>query len=202
MNNKPLPTKALRIIIGAILIVLGLLLLINPEFSLMTVCNFLGIVSVIKGLSKIIEYKRSHNKSGMISGILFLVLSFLLFLHPKSLLSVFPVVVGIAVLIYGISTFLSRKSKELPSKILSIIMVIVGIVAIVLPFKFAEAITAVSGLVISLIGIVIIVLACIKEKPKTLDPEIESREETQKGKISSPTEEEYTEVEFTDVDDE
>lgn len=183
------PDKTIPVITGAIIAVVGLILLIKPATSLVTVCYILGIAAAIKGIIKIIESKKSDNTTAMISGIATLVLAFVLFLHPKFLLSIFPVVIGLGVLGYGIFSLLSRKAKSLFSKIIPITAVIIGISLIIVPFKFAKAITAVTGLALLIIGILLILSEFVFNKY------------TDKNNIPKISDDGYKEVDFRDVED-
>ncbi len=178
-----------RIITGAIIAVVGLILLIKPGTSLVTVCYILGIAAAIKGILKILESKKTDNTGAMVSGVATIVLAFILFLHPQFLLSIFPIIIGIGILGYGIISLLSHKAKGFVPKIIAVITVIVGITVIVVPFKFAETITAVTGLALVIIGIIIIAAEFIFKKyiDKTDIPEL--------------PDDGYKEVEFRDVEE-
>ena len=183
------PDKTIPVITGAIIAIVGLILLIKPATSLVTVCYILGIAAAIKGIIKIIESKKSDNTTAMISGIATLVLAFVLFLHPKFLLSILPVIIGLGILGYGIFSLLSRKAKSLFSKIIPITAVIIGISLIIVPFKFAKAITAVTGLALLIIGILLILSEFVFNKY------------TDKNNIPKISDDGYKEVDFRDVED-
>lgn len=181
--------KTIRIITGAIIAIVGLILLIKPATSLVTVCYILGVAAAIKGILKIIESKKSDDTTAMISGIATLVLAFVLFLHPKFLLSIFPVIIGLGILGYGIFSVLSHKSKGVFSKIVPTIAVIIGIAVIIVPFKFVKAVTAVTGLALLIIGILLILSEFVFKKYIDID------------NIPKISDDGYKEVEFRDVED-
>ena len=187
--NLQFSTKAIRLITGAIIIAVGLLLLIKPATSLVTVCYILGIGAAVKGILKIIESKKSDNTGSMISGISTLVLALVLFLHPRFLLSIFPVIIGLCILGYGIFSLLSRKSPGIFSKIIPVVAIITGITVIVVPFKFAEALTSVTGFALLIIGILLIISDFVSNKY------------SDKHNIPKISDDGYEEVEFRDVED-
>lgn len=189
LDKMQLSTNITRIITGAVIAIVGIILLIKPGTSLVTVCYILGVAAAIKGIVKIIDSKKSDDTGAMISGVATLVLSFVLFLHPQFLLSIFPVIIGVGILGYGIISLLWNKAKGFIPKIFSAVAVIVGIAVIVVPFKFAETITAVTGLALVIIGIIVIAAEFILKKYiDTTD-------------IPVLPDDGYKEVDFRDVED-
>lgn len=189
LDKIQLSANITRIITGAVIAIVGLILLLKPGTSLVTVCYILGVAAAIKGVVKIIESKKSNNTGAMVSGVATLVLAFVLFLHPEFLLSIFPVIIGIGILGYGIISLLSHKAKGIVPKIIPAVSVIVGIAVIVVPFKFAETITAVTGLALVIIGILLAISDFIfKKYIDTTD-------------IPKIPDDGYKEVEFRDVED-
>ncbi len=189
LDKIQLSANITRIITGAVIAIVGLILLLKPGTSLVTVCYILGVAAAIKGVVKIIESKKSDNTGAMVSGVATLVLAFVLFLHPEFLLSIFPVIIGIGILGYGIISLLSHKEKGIIPKIIPAVAVIVGIAVIVVPFKFAETITAVTGLALVIIGILLAISDFIfKKYIDTTD-------------IPKIPDDGYKEVEFRDVED-
>ena len=189
LDKIQLSANITRIITGAVIAIVGLILLLKPGTSLVTVCYILGVAAAIKGVVKIIESKKSDNTGAMVSGVATLVLAFVLFLHPQFLLSIFPVIIGIGFLGYGIISLLSHKAKGIVPKIIPAVAVIVGIAVIVVPFKFAETITAVTGLALVIIGILLAISDFIfKKYIDTTD-------------IPKIPDDGYKEVEFRDVED-
>ena len=57
LDKIQLSANITRVITGAIIAVVGLILLIKPGTSLVTVCYILGVAAAIKGVVKIIESK-------------------------------------------------------------------------------------------------------------------------------------------------
>lgn len=187
--KKFLFQKNAPFILGAALIIIGVLILIFPGTSLKTVCSVLGIIVAVKGALKLFKYIKGKNEEtqnmlDLISGVLIIMSALVLILHPQKILSVIPVLIGIAVLIYGISSFFG-KATSLFSKISAIITIIIGVGIIGSPFALAEAVTSVIGLAMIVLGILSIIKNTqIKKVQNLLNPS-----------------DGYTEVEFTDVDE-
>lgn len=173
------------VLTGSVIAIVGAVLLFKPGTSLVGICYILGVAVLIKGLLKIIEGKRFGDTGALLSGAVTLVLSALLFLHPRFLLSIFPVITGLVILGYGIISFLLRSAESTVRKITAVLTAIAGLVVIIVPLKFAKAVTAVTGLALILLGILVIAVTFADKK-----------------EIQPPTvsEDGYTEVEFKDVD--
>ncbi len=173
---------------GIAFIVFGAIILLMPGSTLKTVCFLIGVVVAAKGVFSLISYIRARNTGNehfgdLLSGILTLAGAFILICHPQKLLSIVPVIIGIAVLVYGISALFS-KHGGLVSKIISVITILIGAGIVGSPFKLAQAITSVMGFAMIIIGILIIANEITLAKP----PE----------KIDESG---YKEVDFTDVDE-
>ncbi len=174
-------------IFGIGMVLLGLTLVILPGSSLTTVCTILGIGVALKGGLKLYKYlKAKHieaeNNSDLVSAIIILLSAFVLITHPRKLLSVIPMLIGIGVLVYGITSFF--KARSIFSKVTSVIISIVGFGIIGSPFAFAEAVTSVLGVALIIVGVIVM----LKTK-NTITLQINGKDDDG-----------YTEVEFTDVD--
>ncbi len=175
-------------IFGIGLIISGLILVILPGSALTTVCTILGIGVAIKGALKLIDYLKSkqinaENNADLFSAIVILLGAFVLIAHPRKLLSIIPMLIGIGIIVYGASSFF--KADTLFSKITSAVTFIVGIAIVGSPFAFAEVVTSVLGVALLIVGIITI----IKTK------------NTVKLKIEDKPDDGYTEVDFTDVEE-
>lgn len=175
-------------VFGIGLALLGLILLVLPGSSLTTVCLILGIGVAVKGAIKLISYLKAkqieaENNADLISAIVILIGAFILIAHPRKLLSIIPMLIGIGIIIYGASSFF--KGGSLFSKITSAVIFFVGIGIVGSPFAFAEAVTSILGVALIIVG----VITAIKSKDAiTL-------------KIEDKPDDGYTEVEFTDVEE-
>jgi uncharacterized membrane protein HdeD (DUF308 family) len=176
------------LIFGIGMAISGLILLILPGSSLKAVCFILGIGVGAKGVIKIAAYlkaKQTNTEStaDLISAIVILIAAFVLIAHPKKLISIIPILIGIGIIIYGVVSFFN--SSALASKITSAVIFFIGIGIVGSPFAFAEAVTAILGFALIVVG----VITAIKSKNKiTL-------------KIEDKPDDGYTEVDFTDVDE-
>ncbi len=174
------------LVFGIGLAVLGLILLVLPGSSLTTVCFILGVGVAVKGTIKLIGYLKAkqinaENSADLISAIVILLGAFVLIAHPRKLISIIPMLIGIGIIVYGATSFF--KANALFSKITSAIIFIVGIGIVGSPFAFAEAVTSILGIALIIVGIIV----AIKTKNST-------------PKIEAHGDDGYTEVDFKDVE--
>ncbi|MBO5896665.1 MAG: DUF308 domain-containing protein [Clostridia bacterium] len=192
---KKIPFPLLPVLFGCAIALLGLVLMIAPQTSLNTVCFAGGIVVLLKALSKLSDCIKGFENGTPTTDIISLVattcVGIVLMVHPKPLLSLFPIFVGICTLIFGIVSFFTRGRRSLIGKITSAITIILAIVVINSPMVFAEAATSISGIALFVIGVVLVASKFYAEK-KLKEWNIE---------ISTEPDDGYKEVEFTDVDE-
>lgn len=188
IKNK-LTDRGIGLTVGALLAVMGIALLLFPGESLTTACAVMGVGVLVLSVIRFVKYfndKKEDKETSktLFSGILFLIIAFVLLMHPKFLLSVFPFLIGLAVVCYGIVSFFGKPG--LFGKIFAVITVLLGVSLIINPFNGATKITSMVGFVIAVVGIAK-VISEIMNKDKPL--------------LSDGTDEDgYKEVEFKDVD--
>lgn len=95
------------IMISSLMIILGILLIVFPEISLLTLCYALGILIVIFGIVKIISYFSKDLfqlafQFDLAFGILAIVVGLLIFLHPHNLMTLFPITIGGVIFVDGV----------------------------------------------------------------------------------------------------
>ena len=188
LKNK-LTDRGMGLAVGALLAVMGVALLLFPGESLTTACAVLGAGVLVLSVIRFVKYfndKKINKETSktLFSGILFLIIAFVLLMHPKFLISVFPFLIGLGVVCYGIASFFGKPG--LFGKIFAVITVIMGVSLIINPFHGATKITSMVGFVIAVVGVAK-VISEIMNKDKPL--------------LSDGTDEDgYREVEFKDVD--
>lgn len=194
LNKIPFPV--LPVLFGAIIAILGLVLMIAPETSLNTVCFAGGIVVIVKALSKLFDYIKglksdTPRSTDLVSFVVTVCVGIVLMVHPKPLISIFPVIVGICTLIYGIVSFFTKGRGSLLGKITSVITIILAIVVINSPMVLAEAATSISGIALFVIGVFMVASKFYAQK-KLKEWDIE---------INTDPDDGYKEVEFRDVEE-
>lgn len=188
LKNK-LTDRGIGLAVGILLAVMGIVLLVFPGESLTTACAVTGVGALVLSVIRFVKYfndKRENKESfkTLFSGILFLLLAFVLLLHPQFLLSVFPFLIGLAVVFYGVASFFGRPG--LFGKIFAAITVVLGATLMINPFQSATKITSAVGFVIAVVGIAKVVSEIMNNKKPMISD----------GKDENG----YREVEFKDVD--
>lgn len=166
---------------SGILIVLGLLLTIRSDDTIVAISYITGGAVIVLGVLALIKFIRNMGKSfdnsfELIYGIITVVFGILIISNPKMVATVIPFIIGGWILIK--SSFKIAYSIELKNKgslnwkktlITSIISALVGVFMIFNPFKA-------SAIVVKIIGIALLVYAILdiittiqikKELPKT-----------------------------------
>lgn len=191
---KKIPVPLLPVIWGVTVALMGLVLIIAPNTSLNVVCFCGGVVVALKAAEKLYDYLKSlkanqPRTNDLISFAVTLCIAVVLMVHPRPLLSVFPVIVGVCVLIYGIISFFTKGRTSLLGKIASAITVVIGLVVINSPMLLAEAATRISGVALLVAGVFAVASNFYAvRKLKEWD-------------IQITPDDGYKEVEFTDVDE-
>lgn len=193
---KKIPFPLMPVLFGCAVALLGLVLMIAPETSLNTVCFAGGIVVIVKALSKLFDYIKglksdTPRSTDLVSFVVTVCVGIVLMVHPKPLLSIFPVIVGICTLIYGIVSFFTKGRGSLLGKITSVITIILAVVVINSPMILAEAATTVSGIALFVIGVFMVASKFYAQK-KLKEWDIE---------INTDPDDGYKEVEFRDVEE-
>lgn len=95
------------IICSVLFCVLGLCLIVFPTISALTLCYFIGGLSVAYGVTKIFGYF-SHDlynlafQFDLALGIFVTILGMIFLVHPEGLIAIFPILIGIFVMIDGV----------------------------------------------------------------------------------------------------
>ena len=189
ISKISLTPKNKKVITGTVVALIGLFILLYPGSSLITLCTIGGVGVLLLSIGIFIKYfsKKNNRKQPlyMVTGVLTLILGFILLLHPEFLISVFPFIIGAAIVSYGISAFISRKGKSIFSKIFAVIIVFFGASLMFNPFKGATTITSIIGFGLVLWGIITIILQFLTKKPLTIKGDVDENG--------------YKEVDFRDV---
>ena len=146
-------------------IVIGIILIINPEFSTAVICILLGIVSLIWGIFSIYKHffaKKYGYKSkfDIFQGVAGILLSFIFIFCYNALASFLPIPIGIAIIFQSISKirmaiFQKRSGARkwsLPM-CLNIMSLILGTCLIINPFKSFPNVIRLIGIVLLINGI-------------------------------------------------
>ena len=141
----------------AAIAVIGLILIIFPEISMLAVCYMLGISAIVFGIVKITGY--SSDPYGLAFqfdfafGVIAILLGLIVILHPGNVMALVPVIMGIYFMIDGImkiQTAVDAKRFGVNGWWLILVSAIVtgavGILLLINPFESAVALTVLLGI--------------------------------------------------------
>lgn len=144
---------ATSIVSSIIMLVLGILLLVKPDFVINIVSTVIGIVILIPGIVSLADYFKTKYNANLVIGVIACILGIVFIFNSKFVSSILPFVLGIYFIVNGISklqySLELRKNKVvnyMPSVITSILMLVCGVLLMLNPFGGALAITQVLGI--------------------------------------------------------
>lgn len=146
------------IAVSVCMLVLGLVMLIWPEISGMTVCIILGALCAAAGVYKLVRYFRLgfagvFFRFDLGSGILSILAGLLLLLHPRDAMTLLPMAVGIYILfgsVLDVQIAVEMHRFHLrdwfASLLLGIVNILLGFYLLFNPFSGAAALMIVVGI--------------------------------------------------------
>ena len=99
--------KANAVVSSLLCVLLGLVLVIWPGMSIQIVCAAIGVVLILTGIMKIIEYfavkdGSLYEQTNLIMGIIFTVVGVWIAVKPDKVLAIIPIIVGIVIVLHGV----------------------------------------------------------------------------------------------------
>lgn len=163
--------KRAYIITSCVMILLGVLLTIFPETSLLTVCYILGAFLTFFGVVKLVGYFskdlfRLAFQFDFALGIFALVAGILILIHPAGVAAMTPVIIGVFILMDGVfklqTAFDARRfglSRWWGILLLALLTGFCGLFLIIDPFTGAEALMILLGVTLAVDGIQNLIVA-------------------------------------------
>lgn len=151
--------------VSAAITMLGLILVLFPEISAMTVCYIIGLMIVVFGVVKLIGYfskdlYRLAFQFDFALGIFSLVAGILILLHPTNIVALMPVIIGVFVLMDGAfkiqTAFDARRfgmERWWSILILAFLTCFGGLFLIINPFAGARALMILLGVTLMVDGV-------------------------------------------------
>ena len=176
------------IISSIALIAFGILLIFQSEATIITISYIIGAILIVLGVIAIIRFLK-HIKDvyrsdlDIVYGIVCIILGIVVVKNPEAIASVIPFVLGLVIIVnsatklqYSLELHKEKNELWLSTLILSIIMAICGIVLIFNPFKGAVLLTRIVGIFILIYSVLdIISTFVINHTFKTIKNEIEEQ---------------------------
>lgn len=162
MKNILKKTSWISILESIIFAILGLIIIFNPEGVLVTISCILGVIFILIGIGKIINYFLSKGKYdfynyNLIYGLMACILGIITIIYGRTISSIFRIIIGIWI-IY--SSFI-RMNLSIELKTLKLNIWIYSLILAVIMFICGLYITMNSGAVIVTIGIFMVVCSII-----------------------------------------
>ena len=145
-------------------IVIGMLLLIMPEASLLWICNAFGVVVLVTGIVCLIQYARIRGTGFtapfmLVGGVITAGLGIFTLAKPQVVASFLPVVFGIFIVVDGVSRvgtaidLAKRKGQKWwMLLLLSIVSVGLGVLLLLHPFDAAVSVVMLCGILLIVEG--------------------------------------------------
>lgn len=145
-------------------IVIGMLLLIMPEASLLWICNAFGVVVLVTGIVCLIQYARIRGTGFtapfmLVGGVITAGLGIFTLAKPQVVASFLPVVFGIFIVVDGVSRvgtaidLAKRKGQKWwMLLLLSIVSVGLGVLLLLHPFDAAVSVVMLCGILLIIEG--------------------------------------------------
>ena len=152
------------IVQAVLFIVLGLVLLVVPDITLVTIVYCLGAIFAISAIVSLVSYFRKGSPSHMMSGalttgIFLAVIAIVMFVLPAAVAGFFSILLGAVLILCGIAnTVRSIGMREfggnmwIVSTVISVIVAIGGIVVIWNPFETTVLFVMVLGVLLVVTG--------------------------------------------------
>ena len=165
-------TKIWLVIAGILLIVLGVICLMKPLATLLTVAWLIGFITLLTGIFKLVFTFRTqaflpNSGTRLLSAILLIILGFILLSHKFFVTSSLPVIFAIWVVIEGVTIAVQSFDYKDAGYAYWWAMLLMGIAAVVLgilglrnPLAAANTLSTLISIGIIILGISYLVAVC------------------------------------------
>jgi len=146
----------LLLIKGVILIMLSIIILIDPDRTLVTISIFMGISLIITGIVLIFISSELKNKLDnwtmrLAEGLLDVVFGFFLLAHPDVSKAIVPLLIGFWVIFYGVimlaGSFQFKERMRFSQKAMMLVAIITIIIGFIIAYNPTITIVSISILI-------------------------------------------------------
>lgn len=157
MKKEDFLNKAQMLLAPVLIIVLGLVLVVNPDSASALISKLLGwllgIVAIGFGISALLD---PHGRAGKVVGaIVFAVAGGWLGRHPLVLAAWFGRIIGIILLIDGVQDILHCR-RQGTTFLFPAIVALVGVILLLMPMTASRLLFFACGLVVLMVGVVML----------------------------------------------
>lgn len=141
---------------GVILIMLSIIILIDPDRTLVTISIFMGISLIITGIVLIFISSELKNKLDnwtmrLAEGLLDVVFGFFLLAHPDVSKAIVPLLIGFWVIFYGVimlaGSFQFKERMRFSQKAMMLVAIITIIIGFIIAYNPTITIVSISILI-------------------------------------------------------
>lgn len=179
-----------NVVISSILcVILGLVLVFWPGLSIRIVCTAVGVVLIVTGITRMIDYfavrdGSMYSQINLIFGIVLAVVGVWISVKPDKVLAIIPIIVGIVIVIHGLQNikqamelWRDKYTKWWVACILGVLTVGFGVLLICRPFTAIDTVVMLIGFFLIYDGISNIwIVSRIYKNAKILRQEMEAVE--------------------------
>lgn len=152
------------IVQAVLFIVLGLVLLVVPDITLVTIVYLVGAIFAVSAIVSLVSYFRKGSASYMMSGalttgIFLAVIALVMFVFPAAVAGFFSILLGAVLILCGIANTVRSigmrdfgGSMWIVSTVISVIVAIGGVVIIWNPFETTVLFVMVLGVLLVITG--------------------------------------------------
>lgn len=145
------------VVSSALCVILGLVLVFRPGLSMRIVCTAVGVVLIVSGVMRMIDYFTArdgslYSQANLIFGIILAVVGVWIVMRPDKVMAIIPIIVGIVIAIHGLHNF--QQALELwrdkydrwwTALILGVLTVGFGVLLICRPFAAVDTVVMLIG---------------------------------------------------------
>lgn len=179
-----------NVVISSILcVILGLVLVFWPGLSIRIVCTAVGIVLIVTGVMRMIDYfavrdGSMYSQINLIFGVVLAVVGVWITVKPDKVLAIIPIIVGIVIVIHGLQNikqamelWRDKYAKWWVACILGVLTVGFGVLLICRPFTAIDTVVMLIGFFLIYDGLSNIwIVSRIYKNAKILRQEMEAVE--------------------------
>ena len=143
----------ISLFISVVVFALGIFLFIDPDTVIDIMAVVAGILFLIPGVTSLVDYFKEKNQASLFTGIIISIMSIVIMVYTKLIISALPFIFGIFFVVNGINRlqYAMQVKKEYninDSKpfFMSIFIIISGVIFIIYPLTVAETAFQIMGL--------------------------------------------------------
>lgn len=147
-----------NVVISSVLcVILGLVLVFRPGMSMRIVCTAVGVVLILSGVMRMIDYFAArdgslYSQANLIFGIVLTVVGIWIVMKPDKVMAIIPIIVGIVIAIHGLHNLQQalglwhdRYERWWVALLLGVLTVGFGVLLICRPFAAIDTVVMMIG---------------------------------------------------------